>query len=187
MFQSDDSCNRLGTFSFNSVEDFAANRPSSFSRTLTQPDASGSAWNSAVAFSHQWAPTRFFSLLYGARVEANGFGDKPPVNSALEQALGVHTGVAPTMFHVSPRVGFSYTYNRDRDNGGADRPHSSTARSGSEGSSASSRAAGRLGSMRNIPASVPDGVRRACHRMTYDRGFVATQPIGRVTTAFVAS
>jgi hypothetical protein len=111
------SGNRLGTFSFNSVEDFAANRPSSFSRTLTQPDASGSAWNSAVAFSHQWAPTRFFSFLYGARVEANGFGDKPPVNPALEQALGVRTGIAPTMFHVSPRVGFSYTYNRDRDNG----------------------------------------------------------------------
>jgi hypothetical protein len=111
------SGNRLGTFSFNSVEDFAANHPSSFSRTLTQPDASGSAWNTAAAFSHQWAPTRFFSLLYGARVEANGFGDPPPVNAALEQALGVRTGVAPTMFHVSPRVGFSYTYNRDRDNG----------------------------------------------------------------------
>ena len=111
------SGNRLGTFSFNSVEDFAANRPSSFSRMLTQPDASGSAWNTAAAFSHQWAPTRFFSLLYGARVEANGFGDAPPVNTALEQALGVRTGVAPRMFHVSPRVGFSYTYNRDRDNG----------------------------------------------------------------------
>ncbi len=109
--------NPLGTFSFNSVEDFAANRPSSFSRTLTQPDASGSAWNAAAALSHQWAPTRFFSLIYGARVEANGFGDKPQSNPALEQALGVRTGVAPTMFHVSPRLGFSYTYNRDRDNG----------------------------------------------------------------------
>ena len=111
------SGNRLGTFSFNSVADFAANRPTSFSRTLTQPDASGSAWNSAAAFSGQWLPTRFFNLIYGARLEANGFGDKPPTNAALEQALGVKTGAAPTMFHVSPRLGFSYTYNRDRDNG----------------------------------------------------------------------
>ncbi len=111
------SGNRLGTFSFNSVADFAGNRPSSFSRTLFQPDASGSSWNGAAAFSHQWLPTRFFSLIYGARVEANGFGSKPPVNPALEEALGVRTGVAPTMFHVSPRLGFSYTYNRDRDNG----------------------------------------------------------------------
>jgi len=111
------SGNRLGTFSFNSVQDFAANRPSSFTRTLAQPDASGSAWNTAAAISHQWAPTRVFSLIYGARVEANGFGDTPPVNSALEQALGIRTGVAPTMLHISPRLGFSYTYNRDRDNG----------------------------------------------------------------------
>ena len=111
------SGNRLGTFSFNSIQDFAANKPSSFSRTLSQPDASGSAWNTAAAFSHQWAPTRFFSLIYGARVEANGFGDTPPSNAALEQALGVRTGIAPTTFHVSPRLGFSYTYNRDRDNG----------------------------------------------------------------------
>jgi hypothetical protein len=111
------SGNRLGTFNFNSLQDFASNTPSSFSRTLTQPDASGTVWNTAAAISHQWAPTRFFSLLYGARLEANGFGSTPPANSALEQALGVRTGVAPTMFHVSPRVGFSYTYNRDRDNG----------------------------------------------------------------------
>jgi len=111
------NANRLGTFNFNSIQDFAANAPSSFSRTLSQPDASGSAWNSAAAFSHQWAPTRFFSLIYGARVEANGFGDVLPANPALEQALGVRTGLTPTLFHVSPRLGFSYTYNRDRDNG----------------------------------------------------------------------
>jgi hypothetical protein len=111
------SGNRLGTFGFNSIEDFSANRPSSFSRTLTQPDASGKAWNSAAAFSHQWSPTRFFNLIYGARVEANGFGSAPPSNPALEQALGVRSGLAPTLFHVSPRLGFSYTYNRDRDNG----------------------------------------------------------------------
>ena len=33
------------------------------------------------------------------------------------EALGVRTGVAPSRVHVSPRVGFSYTYNRDRENG----------------------------------------------------------------------
>src|SRR5204862_4080382 len=54
----DGSANRLGAFSFNSVSDFAANRPTSFTRTLTQPERSGSAWNSAAAFSHQYAPTR---------------------------------------------------------------------------------------------------------------------------------
>jgi hypothetical protein len=111
------SANRLGSFSFNSVADLAANRPTSFSRVLAQPVRTGSTWNAAAAMSHQYAPTRFFSVLYGARLEADGFGDAPPSNAALERALGVETGLAPTRVHVSPRVGFSYTYNRNKDNG----------------------------------------------------------------------
>jgi hypothetical protein len=113
----DGNANVLGTFSYNSLADFAANRPTSYTRTLTQPERSGSVWNSAAAFSHQWAPTRFFSVLYGARVEADGFTSAPERNTALEQALGVETGLAPSRVHVSPRVGFNFQYNRDRDNG----------------------------------------------------------------------
>ncbi|MEO5814024.1 MAG: carboxypeptidase-like regulatory domain-containing protein [Gemmatimonadaceae bacterium] len=109
--------NQLGTFQFNSIADFAAGHPASFSRTLSQPERSGSVWNSAAAVAHQWAPTRFFSMLYGARFEADGFFDAPPRNPALEQALGVTTGAAPSRMHVSPRLGFSYTYNRDKENG----------------------------------------------------------------------
>jgi hypothetical protein len=113
----DGNANLLGTFSYNSVADFANNRPTSFTRTLAQPARSGDVWNSAAAFSHQWAPTRFFGLLYGARVEADGFTSAPAKNLALEQALGVETGLAPSRVHVSPRVGFNFQYNRDRDNG----------------------------------------------------------------------
>jgi hypothetical protein len=109
--------NQLGNYSYNSIEDLAAAHPSAFSRTLSQPDRSGTVWNTAAAMAHQWAPTRFFSLLYGARVEADGFFQAPPRNAALEQALGVTTGAAPSRVHVSPRVGFSYTYNRDKENG----------------------------------------------------------------------
>jgi len=109
--------NALGSFSFNSIEDFAARRPASFSRTLSQPVRSGSVWNTAAALAHQFAPTAFFNILYGARVEADGFMDSPARNPQLESALGVTTGAAPGRLHISPRLGFSYTYNRDRDNG----------------------------------------------------------------------
>ena len=109
--------NGLGTYSFNSIEDFAGGNPSSFSRTLTQPSRDGKVWNVATALAHNYAPSRYFSVLYGARLEADGFGSKPATNAALEQALGVRTGVAPSRVHVSPRFGFTYTYNRDRDNG----------------------------------------------------------------------
>ena len=109
--------NQLGTFAFNSIADFAAGTPASFTRTLTQPERSGSVWNTAGALAHQWSPTRYFSMIYGARLDVDGFFSAPERNMALEQALGVETGVAPTKMHVSPRVGFSYTYNRDRENG----------------------------------------------------------------------
>ncbi len=109
--------NSLGTYTFNSLADLAANRPASYQRTLTQPTRSATSYNGALAFSHQWNPNRWFSLLSGARLEGSMFGDGPPENAALEQALGVETGVAPRRMRVSPRVGFSYTYSRSRENG----------------------------------------------------------------------
>lgn len=109
--------NALGSYTFMSLEDFAANRPASYQRTLVQPTRSATSYNGALAFSHQWNPNRWFSLLSGARVEGSMFGDAPPENAALEQALGVRTGVAPRRVHVSPRVGFTYTYSRSRENG----------------------------------------------------------------------
>lgn len=108
---------QAGRYSFASIADFAANRPSSFSRSLNQPDRAGVAWNAAAAASHQWNRSRWFNVLYGLRAEVSGFSTAPDRNPALEQALGVATGAAPTRVHLSPRMGFQWTYNRDRDNG----------------------------------------------------------------------
>jgi len=107
----------LGRYAFNSIDDLAAGRASSYTRTLTQPARTGDVWNTAAAFTHSFRPSRYLSLMYGARVEANGFADAPARNAALESALGVTSGAAPTRLHVSPRFGFSYTFNRDKDNG----------------------------------------------------------------------
>ena len=109
--------NGLGTFSFNSLADLTAGRPSSFSRTLLQPPREGRVWNAATALAHNFAPSRYFNFIYGARLEADGFASKPARNVALDQALGVQSGAAPSRLHVSPRAGFTFTYNRDRDNG----------------------------------------------------------------------
>ncbi|MFL5580025.1 MAG: carboxypeptidase regulatory-like domain-containing protein [Gemmatimonadaceae bacterium] len=109
--------NRYGTFAFNSIDDLAAGRAASFTRALVQPQRDGSVWNGAAAAAHTYSPSRFFNVIYGARVEANGFMGEPARNAALEQALGVRTGAAPALLHVSPRVGFTWTYNKNRDNG----------------------------------------------------------------------
>ncbi len=116
-FDQSGGANVNGRYSFASLADLAASRPSSYSRTLTNPDREGRVWNAATAVSHTWNPSRFFSLLYGVRVEGNGFLDAPDKNPALEQALGVRTGgVSPTV-HVSPRIGFNYSFNKARNNG----------------------------------------------------------------------
>lgn len=109
--------NGLGTYTFNSIEDLSAGRATSFSRTLQQPSREGRVWNAATAIAHNFAPSRYFSFLYGARLEADGFSGKPARNVALDQALGVESGAAPSRLHVSPRAGFTFTYNRDRGNG----------------------------------------------------------------------
>jgi hypothetical protein len=109
--------NGLGTYTFNSIEDFTAGRASSFSRTLNEPAREGRVWNVATALAHTYGAGRYFNLQYGLRVEGDGFVGAPTRNPALEQALGVTTGAAPSRVHVSPRIGFNFTYNRDRDNG----------------------------------------------------------------------
>ncbi len=109
--------NQFGSFTFNSLNDFATGNADGYSRTLSQPARSGTVWNTAAALAHQWAPSKTFSVLYGARLEADGFGAAPARDVALESALGVRTDVAPSRIHVSPRAGFSYTYSKDRDNG----------------------------------------------------------------------
>jgi hypothetical protein len=111
------SANGLGAFTFNSIADLESGHPASFTRTLAQPERSGAVWNAAAALAHMYAPSRYFSVLYGARVEGDGFASAPPSNPALEQALGVSTGAAPSRLHISPRLGFSYMYNRDKANG----------------------------------------------------------------------
>ena len=108
---------RLGSFGFNSIADFALDRPATFTRTLTQPARDGGAWNVATALGHQWNATKRFSLLYGVRIEGNGFTTSPARNAALESALGVRTGEAPALLHASPRVGFSYFYSHAKENG----------------------------------------------------------------------
>src|SRR5687768_5126935 len=109
--------NELGTFTFNSIDDFEAGRPASFTRTLSQPSRAGKVWNAATALAHFYGKSRFFNVLYGARLEADGFFDKPKQNPALDQALNVKSGAAPSRIHISPRIGFTYMYNKDKDNG----------------------------------------------------------------------
>jgi hypothetical protein len=107
-YRQDQAGNRLGSFSFNSLADLQANRPASFSRTLSLPSRSGGEWSGVLAMSDQWAKTPRFTLLYGARAEANVFTSAPTHNPQIATLFGARTDQAPNTWHVSPRVGFNW-------------------------------------------------------------------------------
>jgi hypothetical protein len=107
-FSQDLPGNRLGTFSYNSLSDLAANRPSSFTRTLTSPTRTGGEWNGFVALGDLWRANERLQVIYGARVDANAFSKTPAYNAAVSQAFGLRTDHGPNSIDVSPRLGFTW-------------------------------------------------------------------------------
>jgi hypothetical protein len=103
--------NDNGTFVFASLDDFSNNHPSAFTRILTAPTSRAGIWNAFAALADDWHPSQAFQLLYGVRVEGDQFADHAELNPAVERFFGVRTDYVPNLLHVSPRIGFTWTYN----------------------------------------------------------------------------
>jgi len=106
----DQSSNLFGSFAFNSLADFEAGRPSSFSRTLTPRRQGRSQMTLGVSLGDAWRPNPDLSLTYGVRMDASRFGSGPEFNPAVEQVFGLHNDRVPNPISFSPRVGFSKTF-----------------------------------------------------------------------------
>src|SRR5205823_11743631 len=117
----DAAANAFGTFTFASLADLAANRPSSYTRTTGAPTRQGGAWNAFAAVGDVWRASPSLQLRYGLRVEGTEYVRVPARNPAVEQAFGVRTDHAPNTVGVSPRAGFVY-----RVPGARGRPRGST-------------------------------------------------------------
>jgi len=108
-FERDVTTNRWGTFTFNSLGDFEAGLPATYTRTLTPRLREGAGANAAVYLGDTWRMSRAFQLTMGARAEGSYFGSTPKYNPAVQQAFGFRTDEVPTEFRLSPRIGFSYS------------------------------------------------------------------------------
>jgi hypothetical protein len=104
----DPAGDRLGTFSYASLDDLAAGRPASFSRTLQAPSARAGVWNGFLALGDYWRPSDKVQLMYGVRAEADRFATRPAYNPALDAALGLRTDAVPNTVHLSPRLGLTW-------------------------------------------------------------------------------
>jgi carboxypeptidase family protein len=101
--------NPLGTYSYNSLADLAANQPATFTRTLNARSERGGVWNGFVALGDLWRASPALQVLYGLRVEGNVFTDRPDYNPAVDARFGARTDHAPNTLHASPRIGFTFS------------------------------------------------------------------------------
>jgi hypothetical protein len=108
-YSQDQTMNRLGTFTYNSLADLAANTPASYTRSLSPRTRDGSQIIGALSLGDSYRLNPNFQLQYGVRVDGNRFGDQPDRNTQIEQVFGVRNDEVPNRFYVSPRVGFSWT------------------------------------------------------------------------------
>ena len=111
------STNRLGTFSFNSLADFANGTPASFTRTLSRVETSGMQYLGALGVGDIYRPIPQLRVQYGLRLEGNRFGSLPSTNPLVQSAFGRNTGDVPQTLTIAPMAGFTRQYSAGR--GGA--------------------------------------------------------------------
>ncbi|MFI5228646.1 MAG: carboxypeptidase-like regulatory domain-containing protein [Gemmatimonadales bacterium] len=98
----------LGAFSYNSLADFTAGVPSSFSRVLTGRRNSGAAFTGAVGVGDIYAPSTVFRTQFGVRLEGNHFYSQPAFNATVDSLFGLRTDHVPSTLAVMPMVGFNW-------------------------------------------------------------------------------
>jgi hypothetical protein len=104
--------NLLGSFFFNSLADFEANRPASFTRTLTVRERSTGRLSGSLSLGDAWRPRTDLQFQYGLRLDASGYTTKPAHNPLVEATFGRRNERVPAPLIFSPRLGFSWTYGR---------------------------------------------------------------------------
>jgi hypothetical protein len=100
--------NRYGTFYYNSLQDFEANAPSQFTRTISARDRLAGSNNLAMYAGDAWRRSPAMQLVYGVRLEGTRFPATPAYNAAVETMFGRRTDRTPSEVHLSPRLGFTY-------------------------------------------------------------------------------
>jgi hypothetical protein len=106
------SSNRLGSFSYNSLTDFATSRPASFSRTLSSRETRGAQSAIAIGLGDIYRPISYLRIQVGARLEATHFGYRPATNPEVQSLFGLNTSRVPNPVSVAPMIGFTRNYSK---------------------------------------------------------------------------
>ena len=102
--------NTLGTFFYNSLADFQANAPASFTRQLSPRQRSVGELVEGLSLGDSYRRTDNLQLTYGVRLDASQFLNTPAYNASLDTLFSLRNDRVPNRVYASPRVGFSWTY-----------------------------------------------------------------------------
>ena len=111
----------LGSYTYLTIEDLAANRPASFDRVITNTPRSTNSKNSSVWIGEEYKASDAWQFQGGLRMDFAHPGTLPRYNPAVEQTFGMRTDRIPRDAGISPRVGFSWTSATRRGRGTAGR------------------------------------------------------------------
>jgi len=109
------SSNRLGSFTFNSLEDLEAGRPASFTRSLSDQRRNTGQWGASLSLGDSYRRSQDLQFQYGIRVDATRYTATPAYNPLVESTFGRRNDRVPTPLMFSPRFGFSWTLGSSND------------------------------------------------------------------------
>jgi len=98
----------LGRFEYASLADLQANRPASYTRTVSGGSNSGRSVGGSAWWSDVWSPSKAVSFQGGLRIDLATLGPDPAYNPSVDSAFGIRTNGHIVDRFVSPRLGFAW-------------------------------------------------------------------------------
>ena len=111
------SGNQFGSYTYQTLDDLAANRPASYNLTLTSFERASKGATAALWIGDEWNATKSLQFQGGLRYDAAFPGTVPDYNPTVDQLFGVQTNRIPHSRLLTPRLGFSWASAKRRGMG----------------------------------------------------------------------
>lgn len=106
-----------GSFAYNSLADFAANTPATFSRSVTPASTAITGGHAVLALGDVYAHRKNLNVQYGVRAESHNYRSGATANGMLDSIFGLGAGRLPSIRFVEPMVGVTWGYGRRNPRG----------------------------------------------------------------------
>jgi hypothetical protein len=101
--------NQYGQYSYQSLDDLAANNPASYNLTLSSFARSSKGASGALWVGDEWSASKALQFQGGLRYDAAFPGTTPDYNPVVDTLFGIKTDRIPHSQLITPRLGFSWT------------------------------------------------------------------------------